>query len=1343
MNIQNDAQEFLGRLFDKLENSLKNTEYKYLLNSIFTGKTCSQLICKGGCGKIRNNFEDFFSLSLEVQGKKTLKDSLEKYISEERIEDFLCEHCQKKVTVTKRNSFAELPNVLIVHLQRIIFNYDTFTNEKINSRLEFPKKLNMKTYSTEIINNIEEESNLDNSENKENNDSNNNSPISEKNTNNNEKNENTNEFIDKVFHKNEDYYEYELVGVVVHLGVANAGHYFSYINIQREGTENKMNFNPNDETHIKKWMTFNDSSVTNFNLDQMEKECFGGSANGKDDSDDLIGWNKKNDWDNSKNAYMLVYEKINKNPITLVIPAKDLTEEQNTDENEKETKDNNNLTKNVIQKSFKEILNSKKLNNQIIQVNKENYDKILKEISKLFSGISLDCDDTAISRRDLTRKNIYDFIFYNENKEEYFYYIPFYKFSKREKRVLPATHIREVLMDNLLFLNDQNIFCNEFSDFLDKVLANLYEFYSNDQNKLENESLYRNIFEILYGFALNILSKSSSRDALGKLINNLVKFLEVFPELSKYTLEHLINNKELIIEILFSSEENANLAYKNLIYSSILNFAKFFKEEIKNYQQLKIEFNQNNSNFHNIENHSGENTIFNNKSENVEISDFLNSNKPLIYKFIDNLIDLMPTEVSKMWNKMLAYLELFESLATSDCEVILDYLFEKELVSRMIDLALGKESPLFKKGESRNEIGNKLAPPKFTPLLNTVSNLVRRCYTETWTKEIYEDSKKSHKPNTLIELSENPEKIFSLSSNDFECLYQRQFYKKCIKDNYNNTGLSKLLSHLMFDNFELSKKRVYMLMEAANEGISLQDAKTACELIFNVLNINDRFNIIRLEWIFGIPQIQLKLLDTVFPSIIKNKKESYTAEKIYKFNSTILYGTNFESFIERVIYKYQASIDYITILNYFFSIIYKNPNTFLYFDSMPHPKAENLRLKDHIFQIANEELNRIINITYSEKKFEKSIIGITNIMDGYENKRSDFIEELNNEIKDRKFKFQPSYFLGEITKEIIKHHEDDVINKHNIFCFEVEYENIIKSIEEANVSLNLNANQKEKIENEVEAPTENLNDLKVQEKIYDNSKTEAQLKEEVKLSTMTQDSTNNADNSKVCDLKNNLIDCDIMIENNSNNNTSNLNEETKTIENKCAYNTNYKSVLNLQNINDSSAETTYIQHHPIKIIEEFTKNNEELFYKKNIENLILSDKVYVRCNTNNKTDSFLSQNCIKRIILYNNSDNDFKIRFTFFSEDDFENLYMPKSDVIVIAKKNSVVNVHTFIKYDYMLPWNKLNFSIDCELYENGKNNDIRIKDSSNNLRRSKSDQDVKGNNNEILGKSDFLKKYF
>ena len=34
----------------------------------------------------------------------------------------------------------------MVHLQRIIFDFDTFQNVKLNTRLEFPNVLNMKPY---------------------------------------------------------------------------------------------------------------------------------------------------------------------------------------------------------------------------------------------------------------------------------------------------------------------------------------------------------------------------------------------------------------------------------------------------------------------------------------------------------------------------------------------------------------------------------------------------------------------------------------------------------------------------------------------------------------------------------------------------------------------------------------------------------------------------------------------------------------------------------------------------------------------------------------------------------------------------------------------------------------------------------------------------------------------------------------------------------------------------------------------------------------------------------------------------------------------------------------------
>ena len=72
---QKDAQEFLTTLFDRLETGLKGTSRKYLLQSVFGGKTCSQLVCKE-CGKVKNRMEDFYNLSLTVKDIKGMYDSL-------------------------------------------------------------------------------------------------------------------------------------------------------------------------------------------------------------------------------------------------------------------------------------------------------------------------------------------------------------------------------------------------------------------------------------------------------------------------------------------------------------------------------------------------------------------------------------------------------------------------------------------------------------------------------------------------------------------------------------------------------------------------------------------------------------------------------------------------------------------------------------------------------------------------------------------------------------------------------------------------------------------------------------------------------------------------------------------------------------------------------------------------------------------------------------------------------------------------------------------------------------------------------------------------------------------
>ena len=87
-------------------------------------------------------------------------------------------------------------------------------------------------------------------------------------------------------------YEYELQGVLVHCGVAQGGHYYSYI--KDSGKEEE------------KWFLFDDDEVTPFNPANIPEQCFGGKFttighNGAASADDL---------DRHSNALMLFYKKV-------------------------------------------------------------------------------------------------------------------------------------------------------------------------------------------------------------------------------------------------------------------------------------------------------------------------------------------------------------------------------------------------------------------------------------------------------------------------------------------------------------------------------------------------------------------------------------------------------------------------------------------------------------------------------------------------------------------------------------------------------------------------------------------------------------------------------------------------------------------------------------------------------------------------------------------------------------------------------------------------------------------------------------------------------------------------
>ena len=181
------------------------------------------------CGKIKNRHESFLTLSLPVRDCKSVEDALKKNLAGETISDFRCDGCNKKVELSKRTLISATPNVLILHLMRIEFNFNTENLDKINSLFKFPHQLDLKPYSYHETMKREGRPTVKEEEEEPN------EKLTE------EELAKKKELEDEFRHPEEDdCYEYKLVGVNVHSGTAQAGHYWSYINTNR-GTDEEEN----------------------------------------------------------------------------------------------------------------------------------------------------------------------------------------------------------------------------------------------------------------------------------------------------------------------------------------------------------------------------------------------------------------------------------------------------------------------------------------------------------------------------------------------------------------------------------------------------------------------------------------------------------------------------------------------------------------------------------------------------------------------------------------------------------------------------------------------------------------------------------------------------------------------------------------------------------------------------------------------------------------------------------------------------------------------------------------------------------------------------------------------
>lgn len=252
VKIQQDVDEFFIILCDKIEELLKPTLFRTLLNSCFGGRLVHEIqSCEESFPYKGETEEQFYRISLDIKNKKTLSEALDLYIKEDLLDGdnkYYYELHNCKIAAKKRCLLSKLSNTILIHLKRFEFNYSTMQRTKMNEYCEFPMKLDLKPWSTQV-------------------------------------------------ETDENYYNYELTGVLVHSGYADAGHYYSIIKDRQTGI----------------WIKFDDKHVEVFDMQNLKEVCFGGER-----ADNWPG----ESFAKTKNAYMLVYERTTSLPITTQILQK-------------------------------------------------------------------------------------------------------------------------------------------------------------------------------------------------------------------------------------------------------------------------------------------------------------------------------------------------------------------------------------------------------------------------------------------------------------------------------------------------------------------------------------------------------------------------------------------------------------------------------------------------------------------------------------------------------------------------------------------------------------------------------------------------------------------------------------------------------------------------------------------------------------------------------------------------------------------------------------------------------------------------------------------------------------
>lgn len=230
-----DPIVFFNSFVDQLQPYLIGTPQEHLVQEVFGGSFMHHIVSHE-CEHTVRTSEFFLSMFVKVANMHNLNNSLDHFVRHEMLDGhskYLCLQCERPgryVEAKKGCCIEHLPHILVIHLMRFEFSFETFENYKVFDWFEFPSLLDMFPYTREGLT------------------------------------QETRPEAEEI--RSNHYYHYHLVGILNHSGGGpDSGHYHSYIKEPSVAGE---------ATEAPKWFGFNDTNVSSFDPSCIPGACFGG-----------------------------------------------------------------------------------------------------------------------------------------------------------------------------------------------------------------------------------------------------------------------------------------------------------------------------------------------------------------------------------------------------------------------------------------------------------------------------------------------------------------------------------------------------------------------------------------------------------------------------------------------------------------------------------------------------------------------------------------------------------------------------------------------------------------------------------------------------------------------------------------------------------------------------------------------------------------------------------------------------------------------------------------------------------------------------------------------------------